>query len=66
MYLFTQLEEAESCLCPIIPKYTPIPSRRTHNFTTSVDNQVCVSVALDPHLKSAFSSDRERTFGCEI
>ncbi len=42
--LSTQLEEAESCLCPIIPKYTPIPSRRTHNFTTSVDNQVCGSV----------------------
>lgn len=40
------LEEAESCLCPIIPKYTPIPSRRTHNFTTSVDNQetVCLCV----------------------
>lgn len=40
------LEEAEACLCPIIPKYSPIPLRKTQNFTTSVDNQesVCLSV----------------------
>ncbi|CAH3104805.1 unnamed protein product [Pocillopora meandrina] len=40
------LEEAEARLCPIIPKHSPIPLRKTHNFTTSVDNQetVCLSV----------------------
>ncbi|PFX31560.1 Heat shock 70 kDa protein 14-B [Stylophora pistillata] len=45
------LEEAEACLCPIIPKYSPIPLRKTHNFTTSVDNQesVCLSVYEEDH-----------------
>lgn len=40
------LEEANLPMRQIIPKYTPIPLRRTHNFTTSLDKQetVCLCV----------------------
>ncbi|XP_068710647.1 heat shock 70 kDa protein 14-B-like [Montipora foliosa] len=41
-----ELENAESLLRPVIHKYTPIPTRKTYNFTTISDNQetVCLCV----------------------
>jgi len=59
------LEEADSRLCSIIPKYTPIPLRRTHNFTTSVDNQKSVCLCVY-EVEDDASSDRGRTLVAKV
>ncbi|XP_044172882.1 heat shock 70 kDa protein 14-like [Acropora millepora] len=41
-----ELDDSESLMCPIIHKYSPIPTRTTHTFTTAADNQETVRLCV--------------------
>lgn len=59
------LEDAQSRICSVIPKFTPIPTRRTHNFTTATDNQESICLCVY-EVEEDTSSDRGRTLVAKV